>query len=327
MNPLQRFLITPSRLLLPSGATLSIPTCFSLFELWQGPRIPDSYGGKAVLDCNGEPLFAELAILRVIQEDPGWDGVWIDTYRKRFRQFIPPHSATKASAKAYWWPADQCWIVGFTWALPQQPGGFTTKVRVEVEGSRLVSIDQWTGPGSFFGAFGELNLSYIPPWRYFLSSLIMFAFVFVLFLARKVYREPRSAQNLRLAVLMGLCGAVTLPPALPELLGPVEQWLYRLVWAAMTFCILTLLSYALLNTVLYYLRRCFPVQAANYLQLFREHVFARTAGLEMLRGAFAGAAFGGVWMVLVSLGAIGRKAAVGMVWWLDLIGNGPDGLL
>ena len=67
---------------------------------------------------------------------------------------------------------------------------------------------------------------------------------------------------------------------------------------------------------------------ANYLQLFREHVFARTAGLEMLRGVFAGAAFGGVWMVLVSLGAVWLKAALGMVFWLGSYGAyGGDPLL
>jgi hypothetical protein len=74
---------------LPSGRALSIPACFSRFELWHDAPIQDTYGGKAVLDWKGEPLFAELVILRLIEEG-GWQGVWVDTYRRRFRQSLPP---------------------------------------------------------------------------------------------------------------------------------------------------------------------------------------------------------------------------------------------
>ena len=146
----------------------------------------------------------------------------------------------------------------------------------------------------------------------------MVLFVFVLFFARRVYRQPRSLPNLRLAILMALGGALVISPALPEFGVPGERLMGRLVWAVIAFCILTPLSYAVLNTVLYYLRRRFPVETTNYLQLFREHVFARTAGLEMLRGVFAGAAFAGVWMVLASLAAVWCKAGVGMGFWLSL---------
>jgi predicted Ser/Thr protein kinase len=223
-------------------------------------------------------------------------------------------SSTKASAKAGWDLPRQCWGMRFLWAMPQQPQGFVTKVEAYVAGSQLVSFSQHTEPSDTLSFWREAQ-SYSPPTRCFLGGLTMVVFVFVLFLARRVYREARSPQNLRLAILIGLSGAVAISPALPEFGG--SEWLGRLVWAVMAFCILTPLSYAVLNTVLYYLRRCFPVQAANYLQLFREHVFARTAGLEMLRGVFAGAAFAGVWMVLISLAAVWLKAAVGMVCWLD----------
>ncbi len=76
---------------LPSGMVVPVATCFRHFKLWRGSPILDTYGGKAVLDYNGEPLFAELAILRLIQEG-GWQGVWIDTFRQKFRQSLPPHS-------------------------------------------------------------------------------------------------------------------------------------------------------------------------------------------------------------------------------------------
>jgi hypothetical protein len=51
----------------------------------------DTYGGKAVLDSGGKPVFAELAILEVLRKT-GWDGVWVDTYRKKFRRSMPPES-------------------------------------------------------------------------------------------------------------------------------------------------------------------------------------------------------------------------------------------
>jgi hypothetical protein len=91
MNPLLRHLALPIELSLPSSRVVSISTCFHCFKLWQGDPLQDTYGGKAILDCNGEPLFAELAILRMLQAS-GWQGVWIDTYRRKFRQFLPPHS-------------------------------------------------------------------------------------------------------------------------------------------------------------------------------------------------------------------------------------------
>jgi hypothetical protein len=43
----------------------------------------DTFGGKPVLELNGEMVFAELAILRIFQQ-AGWEGRWIDSYRHRF---------------------------------------------------------------------------------------------------------------------------------------------------------------------------------------------------------------------------------------------------
>jgi len=41
------------------------------------------------LDFNGKRVFAELATLGVLQEE-GWDGVWVDTFRRKFRPSMPP---------------------------------------------------------------------------------------------------------------------------------------------------------------------------------------------------------------------------------------------
>jgi hypothetical protein len=117
-------------LALPSGTVISVPVCFRFFERWQGKPICDDYGHKAVLDMNGEPLFAELAILRLIQAG-GWQAVWIDTYGKRFLQSLPqsrrspscdlPAHAAKLLGQAN---ADQKWHKGCPDVLAWSEGSY-----------------------------------------------------------------------------------------------------------------------------------------------------------------------------------------------------------
>jgi hypothetical protein len=46
-----------------------------------------------VLDWQGKPVFAELAILRAFEEQ-GWQGVWVDSFgRLEFRTELPERSA------------------------------------------------------------------------------------------------------------------------------------------------------------------------------------------------------------------------------------------
>jgi hypothetical protein len=73
---------------LPSGEQISIQKYFLTFNRWTGKPIPDTYNGKAVIDWNGEPVFAELAVLRLFQSH-GWNGVWVDSYRRKFRVGLP----------------------------------------------------------------------------------------------------------------------------------------------------------------------------------------------------------------------------------------------
>jgi hypothetical protein len=61
---------------------------------WTGVALEDTYGGKAVVEVDGEPLFAELAILRLLEAD-GWEGVWVDTYRRAFRRGLPGSPAAE----------------------------------------------------------------------------------------------------------------------------------------------------------------------------------------------------------------------------------------
>lgn len=67
-----------------SGEEIQIPKANPYFERWSGESFEDTYGNKTILNLDGEPVFAELAILRIFQKD-GWNGVWVDTYRRKYR--------------------------------------------------------------------------------------------------------------------------------------------------------------------------------------------------------------------------------------------------
>jgi hypothetical protein len=75
---------TVENLYLPSGLSVQIPRAAPVFRLWNGEFTGDTYGNKPLLDVEGTPMFAELAILRLFQKD-GWDGVWVDTFRRKYR--------------------------------------------------------------------------------------------------------------------------------------------------------------------------------------------------------------------------------------------------
>jgi len=63
---------------------INVPKAMPIFLPWRGDSIIDNYNGKQILDIGGEPAFAELAILLAMRS-VGWDGVWIDTYRRKYR--------------------------------------------------------------------------------------------------------------------------------------------------------------------------------------------------------------------------------------------------
>jgi hypothetical protein len=84
--------------LLTSGQRVFVSKATPVFQPWAGDPLDDSYGNKAVVDVQGEPLFAELAILRHLQAD-GWSGVWVDTFRSRFLDGVDSR-ATLPSDKA-----------------------------------------------------------------------------------------------------------------------------------------------------------------------------------------------------------------------------------
>jgi hypothetical protein len=64
--------------------TIPVAKCLLHFDSWSGLQLKNRYG-KTALNFEGEAMFAELVILRLLQRD-GFEGVWVDTYRNRFRQ-------------------------------------------------------------------------------------------------------------------------------------------------------------------------------------------------------------------------------------------------
>lgn len=72
-----------------SGTVVQVPKTTPTFQPWHGPKLPDTYGGKAVLDCDGEALFAELVVRKLFVQ-AGWDGVWVDSYSRKYRKSFTP---------------------------------------------------------------------------------------------------------------------------------------------------------------------------------------------------------------------------------------------
>jgi len=65
------------------GKTIRIKKLNISFNPWRGKLPKDTYGGKPIVCYARKPCFPELAILRIMCKE-GWDGIWVDTYRKRY---------------------------------------------------------------------------------------------------------------------------------------------------------------------------------------------------------------------------------------------------
>jgi hypothetical protein len=85
---LQPYKVDGESFSLSSGDQVLIQKYFLHFNEWKGAPIPNTYNNKPVIDWNGEPVFAELAVLRLFQSH-GWEGVWVDSYRRKYRIGLP----------------------------------------------------------------------------------------------------------------------------------------------------------------------------------------------------------------------------------------------
>ena len=108
---------------LPLGRVVEIQKAKLKLKSWNGVVDFDTYNHKPLIDGDGEPLFAELAVLRLLQHH-GWQGVWADSYRRKFRTVMPDRGepATLPSAadeiyqriKSKTGKRGGCWDI-FTW--------------------------------------------------------------------------------------------------------------------------------------------------------------------------------------------------------------------
>ena len=66
---------------MPSGRIIpDVPAVFMRFPKWSGAPFSDDFGKKAagLVELDGEHMFAELAVLRLLEKD-GWSGRWVNT--------------------------------------------------------------------------------------------------------------------------------------------------------------------------------------------------------------------------------------------------------
>ncbi len=73
MNLGQTAIVTEN-LVSKNGRTISIDKYVFRFQRWPQPHSFDTYGGKPLLNLNGSPVFAELALLRLFERQ-GYKGV------------------------------------------------------------------------------------------------------------------------------------------------------------------------------------------------------------------------------------------------------------
>ena len=203
------------------------------------------------------------------------------------------------------------------WNSTRGTGGYPETLAAEVEGSNITELGRHV---DFPDMTGESDTGFV--FRSLQAALTLPLFPLILFFLRRLYRQPRSAPNLGLAALVALGSTLVLSSSVDLLTKPGEWVFQRSIVLALVFCISVLLCYAVLNTVLYYTRSRYPAQVAGYLLLIREHFLARGAGLALLRGIFAGLAFSGCWMAIVSLAGPHGQALPGAMGWLSCFYGG-----
>jgi hypothetical protein len=67
---------------LSGGETLEIRRAKTAFRSWPHEIMIDTFGGKPVLDVNGEQTFAEVAIVRLFRPAE-WNARWLESYAAR----------------------------------------------------------------------------------------------------------------------------------------------------------------------------------------------------------------------------------------------------
>lgn len=86
---------------LPSGASVRLTSLRIRFAPADPPRLEpgtlkSTYTTKPLVDIDGEPVFGELAIVRLLEKD-GWTAVWADTFHGRKFWKDMPHKSEPVS--------------------------------------------------------------------------------------------------------------------------------------------------------------------------------------------------------------------------------------
>lgn len=67
---------------------------------WKGEPDIDTYNNKPILDWKGKPVFAEIYALNEFKE-LGYEGVWVDTFRRKYWIDIPERSEAISLPQKY----------------------------------------------------------------------------------------------------------------------------------------------------------------------------------------------------------------------------------
>jgi len=77
--PRQLIPIDKQLISLPSGGTAALPVCKPVFSKWNHKPPAFDFGKKPIVDHDGRPVFAELALLNLLHA-AGCDGVWVQAF-------------------------------------------------------------------------------------------------------------------------------------------------------------------------------------------------------------------------------------------------------
>jgi hypothetical protein len=75
----QGFYPNHTEALVTSNKIIPIPALHLKFDHWAGEKIQNTFGGKPIINYEGKPMFAELAIMNMVLK-AGWSSRWVEAY-------------------------------------------------------------------------------------------------------------------------------------------------------------------------------------------------------------------------------------------------------
>lgn len=62
-----------------NGDRIALPVVSLAFKKWDGTPVNYTFGRKPIVDYEGKPMFAELAIMQIAVKS-GWSARWVKTF-------------------------------------------------------------------------------------------------------------------------------------------------------------------------------------------------------------------------------------------------------